>query len=68
MMHCIICYQTFVCGINLIIQIRKGLISCYKTYGITSFKKHVDANHMLIAKKFEKKIKKTTIEEKNTFI
>ncbi len=36
-MHCILCYQTFVCGINPRTQMRKGLISCYKTYGITSF-------------------------------
>jgi hypothetical protein len=55
-MHCILCYQTFVCGINPRTQMRKGLISCYKTYGITSFFKNVDANHMFIAKKFEEEV------------
>jgi hypothetical protein len=56
MMYCIHCYQTFVCGINPITQMRKGLIFCYKTYGITFFLKHVDANHMLIAKKFKEEV------------
>jgi hypothetical protein len=32
------------------------LISYYKTNGITFLKKHVDANHTIIAKMFEKKV------------
>jgi hypothetical protein len=28
----------------------KGLITCYKIYGIISLKKHVDANHAIIIK------------------
>jgi hypothetical protein len=42
-MHCILCYQEFVIGINSKIEARKGLITYYKTNGITSLKKHVDA-------------------------
>jgi hypothetical protein len=50
-MHCILYYQKPIIGINS--QARKGLISYYKTNGITSFKKHLDAVH-IIAKMFEK--------------
>ncbi len=39
MLRCILCYQTPICGINPITQVRKLLISYYKTYGITSFLK-----------------------------
>ncbi len=35
---------------------RKKLISYYKTNGITFIKKHVDANHSLIAQRFEEKM------------
>jgi len=35
-MHCVFCYQNPVIGINPRIQVRKGLISYYKTNGITS--------------------------------
>jgi hypothetical protein len=34
----------------------KGLIFYYKTNGITSLKKHVDAKHNIIAKMFEKEV------------
>jgi hypothetical protein len=37
--HCIFCYQEPVIGINLKTQARKGLISYYKTNGITFLKK-----------------------------
>jgi hypothetical protein len=47
-MHCIRCYQNLVIGINPKIWMRKRSISYYKTNGITSLKKHVDANHSLI--------------------
>jgi hypothetical protein len=36
-MHCILCYQEPIIRINLKTQARKGLISYYKTNGITSF-------------------------------
>jgi hypothetical protein len=55
-MCCIICYQEPIIGINLKIQARKGLISYYKTNEITSFKKHVDVDHNLIAKMFEEEV------------
>jgi hypothetical protein len=35
---------------------RKGLITYYKTYGITTLKKHGDANHTIIVKKFEEEV------------
>jgi hypothetical protein len=35
---------------------RKGLITSYKTYGITSLKKHGDANHTLIVQKIEEEV------------
>ncbi len=38
-MHCILCYQKHVIRINSKIQTRKGLISYYKTNGITIFLK-----------------------------
>jgi hypothetical protein len=34
----------------------RGLISYYKTNGITSFKKHVDANHSFVAQMFEEEM------------
>ncbi len=52
-MHCILCYQNSAIGINLGTQVRKTLIFYYKTNGITSFKKHVDANHSFITQMFE---------------
>ncbi len=52
-MSCILCYQNSIIRINPRTQMRKGLISYYKTNGITSFKKHVDENHSLIAQMFE---------------
>jgi hypothetical protein len=35
---------------------RKGLITYYKIYGIIAPKKHVDANHPIIANKIEEEI------------
>jgi hypothetical protein len=52
-LHCILCYQTPICGINSRTQVRKGLISYYKTYGITSFLKHVDVDHTFTTIFFE---------------
>jgi hypothetical protein len=53
-MCCILCYQNLVIGINPRTQVRKGLISYYKTNGIIYLKKHVDVNHFFIAKIVEK--------------
>ncbi len=35
---------------------RKGLITYYTTYGITTLKKHVDSDHVTIVKKNEGEI------------
>ncbi len=35
---------------------KEGLISYYKTNGITFLRNHVDANHIIIAKMFEKEV------------
>jgi hypothetical protein len=35
---------------------RKGFITYYKTYGITTLKKHVDGDHVVIVKKIEETI------------
>jgi hypothetical protein len=55
-MRCILCYDNVVNIPNPRTKERKGLITYYKTYGITALKKHVDANHSIIVKKFEQEI------------
>jgi len=55
-MKCLLCYNALVNAFNPRTQARKGLISYYKTYGITSLKIHVDVNHFLIYKKIEKEV------------
>jgi len=52
-MKCILCYDNAENIHNPRIKKRKRLITYYKTYGIIVAKKHVDANHCIIAKKFE---------------
>jgi hypothetical protein len=52
-MKCILCYDNIVNISNPRTKERKGLITYYKTYGIIVLKKHVDANHFIIAKKIE---------------
>jgi hypothetical protein len=49
------CCQTPICGINPKTQARKGLISYYKTNGITFFL-NVWMQITLIAKKFKEKM------------
>ncbi len=55
-MRCILCYDTIINISNPRTKERKGLITYYKIYGITALKKHVDANHFIIVKKFEKEV------------
>jgi hypothetical protein len=50
------CYDNVINIPNSRTKERRGLITYYKTYGITALKKHVDANHYVIAKKFQKEI------------
>jgi hypothetical protein len=52
----IFCYQNHVIGINPRTQVRQILNFYYKTNGIISFKKHADAKHTFIAKRFEEKM------------
>ncbi len=52
-MKCILCYDNVVNILNPRIKERNGLIIYYKTYGITAFNKHVDADHSIIVKKLE---------------
>ncbi len=54
-MRCIMCYENVVNIHNPRTKERKGLIRSYKTYGIIILKKHVDANHSIIAKKLTMK-------------
>jgi hypothetical protein len=41
---------------QIIQTLKKNLMTYYKTYGIIAFKKHVNANHDIIVKKFEEKV------------
>ncbi len=52
-MICIFCYVNLMNNSNPNIKDTKCLITYYKTYGITGLKKHVDADHAIIAKTFE---------------
>jgi hypothetical protein len=54
-MICILCYNILVIVINPKTQTRR-FKSYYKTNGITTLRKHVDAKHSIIAKKFEEKV------------
>jgi hypothetical protein len=61
-MRCILCYVDLVNGFNPRTKERKGLITYHKTYVITTLKKHVNAYHSIIAKKFEEEINNGIIE------
>jgi hypothetical protein len=52
-MRCILCYNSFVLFCNLETQAKKGLIVYNTTNGITTLKKHVNANQIIIAKMFK---------------
>jgi hypothetical protein len=53
----ILCYSSPIWFYNPKIQARKGLIIYNTKNGITTLKKHVDANHFNPAKMFEKEAK-----------
>jgi hypothetical protein len=55
-MRCILCYDNSINIPNARIKERKGLITCYKTYDINVLKKHVDVDHLIIAKILNKKL------------
>jgi hypothetical protein len=50
------CYDNVVNITNPRTKERKGLVTYYKTYGIIALKKHVHADHSIIAKEIEKEI------------
>jgi hypothetical protein len=49
-MHCIFSYNSLINAFNFKTCVGKDLISYYKTNGITTFNKHVNAKHAVIAK------------------
>jgi hypothetical protein len=55
-MHCILGYQNPIVGISTRTQARKGLISYYKTNGITFLKRNMDVDHFFIAQMFEEEV------------
>jgi len=52
-MRCQFCYNSLVHAFNLNKKKKKRL----KTYGLTTFKKHVDNDHAIIVKKIDEKVK-----------
>ncbi len=52
----ILCYNSPIWFCNPKIQVRKGLIIYNTTNGITTLKKHVNANHYIIEKMFEEEV------------
>lgn len=55
-MRCILCHNNPVNATNPRTQLRRKLILYFKTNGMTSLKNHVDADHGLVAKVFEKQV------------
>jgi hypothetical protein len=56
MMRCSLCYHEPIESYNKRTKSRKGLISYYKTNGITSLEKYANASHVILYKTFEEKI------------
>ncbi len=52
-MHCLLCHFQPIVSVNLKKQLRKGLVTYYKTSGIACLQKHLDANHSIIYKRFQ---------------
>jgi hypothetical protein len=55
-MHFFLCYNNLVNASSFKTQTRKCLISYYKINGTTTFRKHVNENHAIVAKTFEGEI------------
>jgi hypothetical protein len=55
-MRCMICHVNFV-FYNLRTKERRGIITYFMKNGIITLKKHVDANHVVLIKKFEEELK-----------
>jgi hypothetical protein len=56
LMRCHVCYYNQITITNSRTQLRKGIISYFKNNGITTFKKHVDVDHVVLAKTFEEEL------------
>jgi hypothetical protein len=56
MMHYLLCHFQPIVSMNSRKVLRKGLITYYKTSGITCLHKHLDVNHSTIYKIFQEKI------------
>jgi hypothetical protein len=54
-MRCMICHVNFVPS-NPRTKERRRIITYYQKNGIISLKKHVDANHVMLAKRFEEEM------------
>jgi hypothetical protein len=55
-LRCIMCYVDTINVFNPRTKERKGLMTYYKTYGITISKKNVDVDHSIFAKKLKEKL------------
>jgi hypothetical protein len=53
-----VCYNGPINASHSRTQARKGLISYFKTNGITNLQKYVDVNHAIVSKRFEKEMNK----------
>jgi hypothetical protein len=54
-MHCTLCYSNNLFIFNWKNKSKKGLISYFKTSGITCLRKHVDANLLVVSKNIWKR-------------
>ncbi len=53
---CHVCYPNLIIVANSIIFLKKGIISYFKTYARIFFYKHMDEDHVMLAKKFEEEV------------
>lgn len=54
--RCILCHNPPILEFNSSTKESKGLITHYKTYWITTLRKHVDANHFIMLTKIEEEV------------
>ncbi len=56
MMCCLLCHSQPIVYMNSRKQLRKGLVTYYKTSGITCLQKHLDVDHSTIYNGFQKEM------------
>ncbi len=56
MMRCLLCHSQPIVSVNSRKQLRKGLITYYKTSGITCLQKNLDVDYSTIYNGFQEKI------------